>query len=1413
MTKLTRVFAASLFIIAFFSITTSAFAASPAPTVTGISPTSGNNAGGILVNITGTGFTGATSVMFGTTAATNFAVGSDTNIGVTTPFVSNVGPVDITVTTPGGTSAISSADQFTYIKGGTANIELSQYDPDVARAEPVDTTGLIFTGIRIQVGSAEDETLNSIAWHESGSASGFQNVVTIVNGTSYQSTFNSTTGDYTTTFSPGIAIPAGAALDAYVQGDLGATANTYAEFDIQNATDISLTGNTDSVTITPIDTPNGTYESGTNHGTILVSNTPPFVEGSTVEVEPGSLSSIENATSVSAQNIKVNVPNQPLGGITTNFTGEPVTVQSLTFGVAVPGGSLGSNPITNVSLVDENGNTVAGPVDEDNSGAIVFNSPVTFPVGSMTYTLKGTIPSTATNGTTIDLSTNPNTQWTGAKGQTSGATVTLPNTTITMNTMTILDPFLAVSAASTPASSNIAAGAQDFTFANIYLDASQSIENISLSSLPIYVITQGTNNADASDLSGCELWNGSTALNSNNIVNGNNWTDAPSGAYANFIFNNVLIVPATTVMELAVKCNLADNPAGTSYKVGVNGSGAILPTPVGVSSGISLSTSNGDLFIQTGTSGTMTVGSAPIVSNDATLSNLTVNGTTVSGFSASTFSYNVVLPAGTTAIPTVAATTNDSNATDIITQATSLPGSATVAVTAQDGTTKQTYTVNFTVAAATTPPTVSSVASIADTNVPDGSALDFNVNFPATVAVTLSDGTTPSLPVTWSATNPGTPGFAPSGTYAFTGTLTLPTGVTNPNNLTASLNVIVGIPGLTLSSIAITTPPTKTAYSVGDLLDLSGLVVSGTYSDGSVRVVADGDVTGFDSSNTGTEVLTSTVDGKTATFDVTIAPATAASQPAPVSSGGGNGPVVSGGGGGSGGPVAVALPYNGGAPPTTTATQPKGEVLGVQIVNCNFTQDLYLGVTSPEVQCLQEYLNSAGFKVAASGPGSSGNETDYFGTLTQAAVIKWQEANGVSPAAGYFGPISRAAYEKIVSGQSLSSPQSSANNAQSSTSNSLQTASAAEALQSSTSQNSTPQTAATAAIFQPYPTNPPPNAGLNCYVSPLQSSSAAKNVVLITHGLVDNATSPTGWVQEMAKAIATQIAEEKGSSDWAVCVYDWSGDANDPLFGKTLPIPIYPVADALIGTLQAINNFATAVGQVITGTPGTIEGSQSLTMLPPDQGAVQAFQLGGSDGQALGDQLASVFPNLQYIHFIAHSAGSAVIQSAANELRNKEREDKSPSASVQLTFLDAFDPAGPDSTLGQEQEYAQPDNNATWFAEQYVDTNSWPQLPGYQDTNIYLKNAINFDITSQDPYPHVNVNSPILEHEWPYAWYGYSISAVHVAQLTNTQPTGQFSEFGFALSKESGLTAVSDIDDSPGSCWAINPNGTTSACP
>jgi hypothetical protein len=62
------------------------------------------------------------------------------------------------------------------------------------------------------------------------------------------------------------------------------------------------------------------------------------------------------------------------------------------------------------------------------------------------------------------------------------------------------------------------------------------------------------------------------------------------------------------------------------------------------------------------------------------------------------------------------------------------------------------------------------------------------------------------------------------------------------------------------------------------------------------------------------------------------------------------------------------------------------------------------GSRGREVRILQVFLNNNGFRIATSGPGSPGNETEIFGPATHNAVIRWQKANGVKDD-GVVGPV------------------------------------------------------------------------------------------------------------------------------------------------------------------------------------------------------------------------------------------------------------------------------------------------------------------------------------------------------------------------------------------------------------------------
>ncbi len=83
------------------------------PSVSAVTPSAGPIAGGTTVTITGSALANATAVDFGTIEAT-IVSDTSTTIVVTSPAVTAAGSVKVTVTTAGGKSATSSADEFTY---------------------------------------------------------------------------------------------------------------------------------------------------------------------------------------------------------------------------------------------------------------------------------------------------------------------------------------------------------------------------------------------------------------------------------------------------------------------------------------------------------------------------------------------------------------------------------------------------------------------------------------------------------------------------------------------------------------------------------------------------------------------------------------------------------------------------------------------------------------------------------------------------------------------------------------------------------------------------------------------------------------------------------------------------------------------------------------------------------------------------------------------------------------------------------------------------------------------------------------------------------------------------------------------------------------------------------------------------
>lgn len=87
-----------------------------------------------------------------------------------------------------------------------------------------------------------------------------------------------------------------------------------------------------------------------------------------------------------------------------------------------------------------------------------------------------------------------------------------------------------------------------------------------------------------------------------------------------------------------------------------------------------------------------------------------------------------------------------------------------------------------------------------------------------------------------------------------------------------------------------------------------------------------------------------------------------------------------------------------------------------------FKRTLKLGSQGDDVKALQVFLNTHGFILVRSGPGSPGNETSLYGKLTAAAVAKFQEAYadqilsplGFKKGTGIFGDATMKAVNSVL---------------------------------------------------------------------------------------------------------------------------------------------------------------------------------------------------------------------------------------------------------------------------------------------------------------------------------------------------------------------------------------------------------------
>lgn len=434
-------------------------------------------------------------------------------------------------------------------------------------SKEIGTVGQRVSGFRLTAGSSEDVRLKTLTFNQTGSVSStdLANVMVYVGTTAYPMTLSTDGKYFSATLGSGLVIPKGNQVEVYVTFDVVGSNSSGRTiiFDVDKTTDIFGTGEVYGYGISP--STSGGSSVPTSRGNTTETTGTPYLYANQITITGAAATSISKANEVPAQNIAINVPNQPLGGFIVDLRGEEMTVASTVVTFATSTASLNSSsPLTSVTIVDANGAVVAGPVDPTctSSCSATFTDTITYKTGRHVYTIRGKVASGASNGAVITATTVPSSGWTTVKGVTSGNTISLSAFgSFSMNAMTVKAGALVIGPASSPASQTVTPGGSSVLMANFSFDASQSGEDVRFSSVPTR-LTYVT--SDETELTSCAIFDGSTSLSTgSNVVNPSESGSSPVDQ--TFTLDNPVTVTKGTVKTLGVRCNIsgAATNAGT----------------------------------------------------------------------------------------------------------------------------------------------------------------------------------------------------------------------------------------------------------------------------------------------------------------------------------------------------------------------------------------------------------------------------------------------------------------------------------------------------------------------------------------------------------------------------------------------------------------------------------------------------------------------------------------------------------------------------------------------------------------------------------------------------------------------------------------------------------------------------------
>ncbi len=451
--------------------------------------------------------------------------------------------------------------------GGLTSPSRGSLDPGTSQTKEVGTKGYTFSAVKWTANSQERVYIKSVRWNQTGSAgvADITNVKTYVDGVAYDAMVSADGKYYTTNFpGKGLLLDKGFSKELAIKGDVTGGSGRKIDFDIAKRADVYAVGETYGYGVTPDFAGSAAAADGAAFNNV----DDYYYDAAEVHISAGTVN-VTSWTGVQAQNIAVNLSNQPMGGFSVDVKGEPVSIGNIIFRILTvenTGSAVSTVDLTNISLVKEDGTVLAGPKDGAGAlqtGNLTFTDTITFPVGITNVKLIGKLGTDFDTNDTIAASTTPSTNWTTITGQVTGNSITAgPTSAVSGQTMTVKAGAFSVTASTQPTARTVIAGAQKFEFARYILDVTASGEDVRVTSLPLAYGTGGT----ASNLTNCQLYDG-TDVNAASLTTGSNVSNptAVSSSTSMTFDGTGLLLQKGTSRTLSLRCNVAVGTTGLYY--------------------------------------------------------------------------------------------------------------------------------------------------------------------------------------------------------------------------------------------------------------------------------------------------------------------------------------------------------------------------------------------------------------------------------------------------------------------------------------------------------------------------------------------------------------------------------------------------------------------------------------------------------------------------------------------------------------------------------------------------------------------------------------------------------------------------------------------------------------------------------